>query len=143
MTIVICDHCKRNISETGNSVDYRILLASEPIPNRGGGMTDVAIEPDFNRPRHFCGMRCLKQYLETPRDKHGFALFELGKVYLCTKSSADFIAGKRYATALACGWIVGPLSETGMVESPTGTAAEFRPCTSEEMRSPCSTAAQS
>lgn len=57
---VICDVCDADITFTGNSIDYRIALTVEPIPNRGGYVTDMMIYPPLDKNRHFCGEACLR-----------------------------------------------------------------------------------
>ena len=61
---VTCDSCERDITTSSNSVDYRIVLMSEGIPSTGGAVTDMWIEPQFRQPLHFCGINCLKQWLD-------------------------------------------------------------------------------
>lgn len=62
--IITCDECGRHLTESGNSVDYRIALCSERIPSCDGVVTDMNIEPDFPQALHFCGMRCFLGYIK-------------------------------------------------------------------------------
>jgi hypothetical protein len=63
MNIVACDECKNDISETYNSIDWRIYLGSERIPSREGVVTDMYIPPVFKNNLHFCSFSCLKKYI--------------------------------------------------------------------------------
>ncbi len=58
-TSVTCDTCGADITSTGNSVDYRVVLDSERIPLIGYSCTDMMIHPPVARAHHFCGLRCL------------------------------------------------------------------------------------
>lgn len=59
-----CDCCGNDLSVTGNSVDWRIVVKNEPIPNWGGAVTDVNIQPSLEEsPLHFCGKSCLKKFV--------------------------------------------------------------------------------
>jgi hypothetical protein len=63
-TTVTCDRCGKDLSTTTNCEDYRILLCAEPIPpSSDGALTAMHIEPPFSRPIHFCGRRCLDEWL--------------------------------------------------------------------------------
>jgi hypothetical protein len=57
---VFCDGCKRDITTTGNSIDYRLVLKSEIIPSGGGSVTDMLLYPIIEEDVHFCGLNCLK-----------------------------------------------------------------------------------
>lgn len=61
---VTCDGCGRDLTTTGNSIDYRLALANERLPSRGGCVTDMMIYPPIKRDAHFCGMACLKKWAE-------------------------------------------------------------------------------
>ncbi len=56
---VICDGCDKDISSTGNCEGYRIVLANERKPSRGGAVTLMAVQPPLERSYHFCGVNCL------------------------------------------------------------------------------------
>jgi len=63
---VTCDGCGDDITATGNSVDYRLVLESELLPQwwqirgeSGGSCTDMMIYPPIKGRRHFCGLKCL------------------------------------------------------------------------------------
>lgn len=61
---VTCDHCGADLTSTGNSVDYRLVLDSERIPLRGSTCTDMMIYPPIDRAAHFCGTACLFRWLK-------------------------------------------------------------------------------
>lgn len=61
---VICDHCGRDLTTTGNSIDYRIAVLNQPIPVRGGGVvTNMMIYPKLEADAYFCGCECLKRWV--------------------------------------------------------------------------------
>lgn len=62
---VTCDQCTRDLSETTNSVDYRILLGNEYIPAVPDvAVTDMMIMPPFEQGKHhFCHVGCLKKWV--------------------------------------------------------------------------------
>jgi hypothetical protein len=68
-TKVKCDGCERDLTSTGNSVDYRLVLESESIPPwyreeglSGGVVTDMLIDPPIDRAHHFCSLGCLDKW---------------------------------------------------------------------------------
>ena len=69
---VICDGCGADITYTGNSVDYRLVLASQSKTPwyageglEAGVVTDMWIENPLPEAKHFCSLRCLASWLET------------------------------------------------------------------------------
>lgn len=56
---VTCDQCGCDLTTTTNAEGYRISLSSEPIPHAGGFATLVKRYPQFDTPKHFCGVECL------------------------------------------------------------------------------------
>lgn len=60
---VSCDSCGRDITTSGNSIDYRIVLQSEVVPFEGIGCTDMMIWPQIKGAKHFCGITCLKTWV--------------------------------------------------------------------------------
>jgi len=61
---VACDWCDKDLSSTGNAVDWRIVLADEPIPSRGKMNTLLHIRPCLGQTRYFCGTGCLRLWVE-------------------------------------------------------------------------------
>ncbi len=62
-TETTCDHCQADLSTTGNCEAYRLLLAVESIPSRGGVVTLLNMVPPITHNHHFCGIECLKKWL--------------------------------------------------------------------------------
>lgn len=60
---VTCDGCGADISSTGNSIDYRLLLTAEELPPAGMSVTDMMIYPPIKQDAHFCGLGCLAVWL--------------------------------------------------------------------------------
>lgn len=61
---VTCDWCHKDLTTTGNCVDYRLALVPERIPSVGPTSTLMLIEPDVKCAHHFCGLRCLAGWVE-------------------------------------------------------------------------------
>lgn len=72
---ITCDACGTDLTFTTNCEDWRLVLANQSLPSRGGLVTLAAIYPAIKRTAHFCGIQCLRQWLdkEYPADKkhHG------------------------------------------------------------------------
>src|SRR5574338_442812 len=66
-----CDACGHDLTYTGNSVDYRLVLASEGKPIRPGigVVTDMGIYPPVDRTHHFCRLDCLDKWRDEERAK--------------------------------------------------------------------------
>ena len=62
---VNCDACAADLTYTGNSVDYRVVLGSESLPSRGGAVTAMMVYPPITPTRHFCGIQCLVKWVQT------------------------------------------------------------------------------
>lgn len=62
---IICDGCGRDITYTGNSIDWRLALRNEEIPSYSGTVTDMYIPPQIDKDVYFCGIECLKKWLKT------------------------------------------------------------------------------
>lgn len=61
-TTYTCDQCDKDLTYTGNCVDYRIGVYAENIPTRSCSVTLMNIEPPFDHDIHFCGVVCMKEY---------------------------------------------------------------------------------
>lgn len=63
---VTCDTCGRDITSTGNSVDYRLDVVNVSLHSQRGeagemfAVTDMMIYPPLKRDHHFCDLRCLQ-----------------------------------------------------------------------------------
>lgn len=57
-----CDSCGKDLTTSGNSVDWRLTLRPERIPPAGGFCTDMMIYPALDRAYHFCHMGCLEAW---------------------------------------------------------------------------------
>ena len=59
-----CNHCGRDLTYTGLAVDYRLSLANEQIPvNPARNITRVAARAPLDGTRHFCGIDCLRRWV--------------------------------------------------------------------------------
>ncbi len=61
---VECDHCKRDLTNTSNSIDWSIRVINRQIPVQGGYVTDMYIKRDLKHDLDFCGLGCLKKWME-------------------------------------------------------------------------------
>lgn len=59
-----CDTCKRDITYTGNSIDWRLAIHNEQVPSRGGSVTDMMIYPIFDSDYYFCSDRCFRDWVK-------------------------------------------------------------------------------
>lgn len=67
---ITCDGCGRDLTYTGNCVDYRLVLGNEtkpPYPD-AWSVTAMGIYPPLKRTHHFCDLLCLDQWRE--RERH-------------------------------------------------------------------------
>jgi hypothetical protein len=58
-----CDQCGRDLTTTGNCVDYRLALLNERLPSRGPVVTSMAIYPPIEADAYFCGVPCLAAWI--------------------------------------------------------------------------------
>lgn len=63
-TKILCDHCNTDLTYSRNSIDYRLGLINQNKPSQGGFVTDMMMYPILDRDKHFCGMICLKRWVE-------------------------------------------------------------------------------
>lgn len=63
-TEITCDGCGKDLTYTGNCVDYRLALYNENIQSRGVAVTAMMKRPRIKRDAHFCGVRCLRLWLD-------------------------------------------------------------------------------
>lgn len=60
---ITCDNCGADLTDTGNSVDYRLVLDNQRLPLRGDTCTDMMIHPPIKKAAHFCGTMCAFKWL--------------------------------------------------------------------------------
>lgn len=60
---IICDNCNCDLTDTEGIVAYRLNLTCEKIPNISGYTCDVMIYPPINQQLNFCGLGCLKNWI--------------------------------------------------------------------------------
>lgn len=61
-TKVTCDGCGRDLSNTTNSDDKRLLLTVESVPNHSESSTAMYCPSPINRDKHFCGLSCIDKW---------------------------------------------------------------------------------
>jgi hypothetical protein len=67
-TKIICDNCNQDLSETTNSIDYRLELKNRRIQCHEGAVTDMLIMPAIENNCAFCGLHCLSEWLKKYRE---------------------------------------------------------------------------
>lgn len=61
---ITCDSCGRDLTYTGNAVDYRLALKSENIANYSDSYAVTAmISPPIEQDAYFCSMHCLTKWV--------------------------------------------------------------------------------
>lgn len=64
---ITCDNCETDLTYTGNCYDYRLVLASQSIGREYTGeavaVTAMHVPDPMPQAAHFCGMRCLDEWL--------------------------------------------------------------------------------
>jgi len=68
---ITCDNCERDITYTGNSIDWRIALINERVPISPDltCVADMMIYPPLKHDCHFCGKECLKSWINKGETK--------------------------------------------------------------------------
>ena len=56
---ITCDFCDRDLTTTGNCMDFRLALNVESIRPNAGFVTLMNLPPPMDRNKHFCGLNCL------------------------------------------------------------------------------------
>jgi hypothetical protein len=64
-----CDACGKDLTTTGNCVDYRLIVGSENIPTVGGFVTAMGKYPPTDRTYYFCGLYCMDVWRDAAREK--------------------------------------------------------------------------
>jgi hypothetical protein len=58
-----CDYCNKDLALTTNCEDYCLELKNKQIPRWEGSVTCMGVYPIIKSTLHFCGLGCLKHYL--------------------------------------------------------------------------------
>lgn len=61
---ISCDGCEVDLSTTSGSGDFRLTLAAESVPIRGGIVNAIMVHPPIDGTKHFCGLSCLRRWAE-------------------------------------------------------------------------------
>ena len=65
MKTITCDDCSLDLTSTGNTSGWRLVIRCEELPrHKGAPLTDIWIESPISEPLYFCGWRCLKAYMQ-------------------------------------------------------------------------------
>jgi hypothetical protein len=63
-TKITCDNCNKDLTYTGNCIDYRLKLMDEIIPPKSSTVTAMMMYPSLkDGSKHFCGIGCLKVWI--------------------------------------------------------------------------------
>ena len=63
MLEIKCDNCGNDLTETTNSINWRLSLSNEQIPSHDGAVTDMMILQPIKKDVHFCGVGCLRVWI--------------------------------------------------------------------------------
>lgn len=64
MESIICDNCFEDLSHSeGITLNY-LRLVNETAPHAGGYVIDVFMVPILDQDKIFCGLGCLKRWLD-------------------------------------------------------------------------------
>jgi hypothetical protein len=60
---ITCDFCSRDLTYTGNCIDWYLSLKNEQMMTLGNVLTCAMIYPKIDKDAHFCGLDCLKKWI--------------------------------------------------------------------------------
>jgi hypothetical protein len=109
-TEIKCDQCGEDITYTGNSVDYRLILGFQSKDPwylkeglRGGAVTDMMISPPLNRAYHFCGTSCLAVWAQKnyPQAAEQYERILLANSFQCCEAVVSSARCSRFAAGIA------------------------------------------
>lgn len=69
MINITCDNCKKDLNFSDGFTKYALKLSCSALPHNEGYVLDVYVYPPIENDLHFCGLGCLKKYLEEKRIK--------------------------------------------------------------------------
>jgi len=58
-----CDNCNCDLTNSDCVTVHRLVLSCETCPYVGSVTLDILILPPINRTKYFCGLVCLKQWI--------------------------------------------------------------------------------
>lgn len=59
-----CDNCEREIGTTTNASDYILQLRNFPCEVISNAVTDMLMYPPIEKDVYFCGIGCLRTWLD-------------------------------------------------------------------------------
>lgn len=75
-TEIICDQCGKDLTYTGYSAEYRLVLGSEPLAPwfmkdhaDGGALKMMSLPRPVDRTYHFCKLKCMDAWRDAAREK--------------------------------------------------------------------------
>lgn len=63
-----CNHCGRGLDDAGAMPTFMLTLMSGMVPNSGDIVYSYASHPEIDAEHHFCGLRCLKNWINALTD---------------------------------------------------------------------------
>lgn len=60
---ITCDSCSQDIGTTQYAADYYLSLTNVRMPYAEGPIFAMQLQPSFNGDKHFCGTKCLKDWV--------------------------------------------------------------------------------
>jgi len=64
MKLYQCDNCKFDLSISEGATKYRLDLICNRCPHDDSPTCDIYIIPPIDSDKHFCGLGCLKEWLQ-------------------------------------------------------------------------------
>lgn len=61
---IFCDNCSNEITYSYGCQNYCLKLSNHTMPNYSSITCDIMIYPPIDSTKHFCGLGCLKKWLE-------------------------------------------------------------------------------
>lgn len=68
-TEIFCDSCNYDLTETDAMPKFRLVVGCEALPHKGNFINAVAVHPPLNGTHHFCGIKCLENFLKDRKEK--------------------------------------------------------------------------
>lgn len=62
ITKITCDCCDKDITETGRTPAFRIVVSCESLPHNTDTIYAVIVNPPLDKRYHFCNLICMRKF---------------------------------------------------------------------------------